>query len=70
MAGEVAFFFLAASIFAIGSYVLQRLYHNCSLSEQEIAQRLSEHEMIEMNELLQERRYMEEPGKILLPMGA
>ncbi len=49
--------------------MLYRLFQNCQMSEQQVAQKLSEQEMIEMNELLAERRYLEEPGKILLPMG-
>lgn len=54
---------------SFAGYVLYNLYRNCQVSDDEMRQRMSDQEMIEMNELLADRRYIEEPGKILLPAG-
>eukprot|EP01033_Poteriospumella_lacustris_P013066 gene13066-9356_t len=69
MSGDIAFFFLFVTIMGFAGYVLHNLYRNCQVSDAEVRQRMSDQEMIEMNELLADRRYLEEPGKILLPAG-
>lgn len=40
------------------------------MTEAEVHQRLNMQDMVEMRELMADRKYMEEAGKILLPQGA
>jgi hypothetical protein len=63
------FFCIVSTMSAIAIYVLWNLYKNCSVSEEDTP-RLNRQEMIEMSDFMDDRKYIEEPGKILLPQGA
>ncbi len=39
------------------------------MTDDQVRQRMQEHDMVEMRELMNEREYLEEAGKILLPAG-
>lgn len=60
---------MLGTIGSIAGYILWNLYKNCSMSDAEATQRLSTQDMVEMRELMDERQYHADAGKILLPTG-
>jgi hypothetical protein len=53
----------------MGIYVIVRLFNQCTMSDEEYRQKMQQHEMIEMREIMKDRMYREEAGKILVPAG-
>ena len=64
---EVVWFVLLVIILGgIGIFMVFRLLQFCTMSESEVKRRLEQHDMVEMHELLFDRRY---EGDIMLPQG-
>jgi hypothetical protein len=51
----------------IAIYVLRNFIKNCMMSDEEFRLKMRDQDMIEMRELMAEREYLEEAGKVLLP---
>lgn len=60
------FVLLLVVIGGIGGLMLGRLFQNCFMSPQELKKRMESRDMVEMQDVMNERRY---EGRIYLPVG-
>jgi hypothetical protein len=63
------FILLVMVLCGMGMYVVGNYIKQWSMSDDQVKQRMQEQDMVEMRELMNEREYLEEAGKILLPAG-
>lgn len=61
------FLLLSIMIFGIGSVVVSRLVYQCSMSEADIKNRMSQQDMVEMQEMVNDRAQFD--GEILYSGG-
>ena len=54
---------------SIAAYMFQECFKKWTMSEGAVKRKLKESDMIEMTELIEERYYNEEAGRILLPQA-
>lgn len=62
----IRFCLLITTIGAMGALMLFRLCQNCTMSPQEVKRRLGTRDMVEMQDMMNERVY---EGRIFLPVG-
>lgn len=60
---------LIGVMFGIAGPMMMKLFKQCTMSESEYRHKMEEMEMVEMRELMKDREYTEEAGKILIPAG-